>query len=254
MKIGILCGHNIKDLFDESEEIKVDTSYGSVHLLSGLIADHEVFFANRYGKKANLPPHKVNYKANIEAFHAAHVDCIISVGTVGSMNKEIVPGDFVIPHDFFDATKSRPVSFFDDKRVHVDMTEPFCTNLRDQIITVCENNNDINIHKNGVYVTTEGPRLESASEIRFYSDIGEIVGMTLVPEVVLAREKGMCFVSLCLVCNMAAGMQDSLSVDEIRQIFSKKEQVLSEILKEFIRNFSSDSVCSCEQKQKDALL
>ena len=254
MKIGILCGHDMKGLFEKSEEIKVDTVYGSVQFVTGVLGDHQVFFVNRHGIKANLPPHKVNYRANIDAFHAAHVDCILSIGTVGSMNKQIMPGDFVIPHDFFDATKSRSLSFFDDERVHVDMTDPFCPYLRTALIKSCEKNKEVTVHKNGIYVTTEGPRLETVSEIRFFASIGEVVGMTLIPEVVLAREKGLCFASLCLVCNMAAGLQESLSVDEIKHIFSEKESQLIQVIRETISNLSTESDCSCEQKLKDALL
>ena len=254
MKIGILCGHNINDLFEKGEKISVDTTYGSVQLLTSRIADQDVFFLNRHGNQSNLPPHKVNYKANIEALHVAHVDCVISIGTVGSMNKSISPGDFVVPHDFFNATTSRSVSFFDDTRVHVDMTDPFCPTLRKKLIEVCKENKDVTLHPNGVYVTTEGPRLETVSEIRFYSTIGEIVGMTLVPEVVLAREKGLCFASLCIVCNMAAGMQKSLAVDEIKKIFEEKESYLAQILKKTITNLTKESDCECKQKQRDALL
>ena len=254
MKIGIICGHQINDLFDEREELAITTPFGSVIFESGTIGNHQVFFINRHGKESNLPPHKVKYKANIEAFHQAHVDCVFSIGTVGSMNTNIAPGDFVVPHDFFDATKQRSLSFFDDNRVHVDMTDPFCTNLRTKLIETAEKLSNITLHRNGVYVTTEGPRLESASEIRFYATVGEIVGMTLVPEVVLAREKGLCFVSLCMVCNMAAGLQKNLPVDEIKQVYAEKEVYLSQILKETISSLALPSDCKCKQKQKDALL
>jgi len=254
VNIGIICGHQIKDLFDESEELAITTPYGSVIFEIGKIGNHQVYFVNRHGKESNLPPHKIKYKANIEAFHEAHVDCVFSVGTVGSMNKDILPGDFVIPHDFFDATKSRSLSFFDDQRVHVDMTAPFCASLRKKLIETGERNSNITLHQNGVYVTTEGPRLESASEIRFYATVGEIVGMTLVPEVVFAREKGLCFASLCMVCNMAAGLQKNLPVDEIKQVYAEKEAYLSEFLKQTITNLTKNLDCECEQKQKDALL
>jgi 5'-methylthioadenosine phosphorylase len=254
VKIGIICGHQINDLFDEREELAITTPFGSVIFESGTIGNHQVFFINRHGKESNLPPHKIKYKANIEAFHQAHVDCVFSVGTVGSMNTNIAPGDFVVPHDFFDVTKQRSLSFFDDKRVHVDMTDPFCPSLRTKLIETAEINSDITLHRNGVYVTTEGPRLESASEIRFYATVGEIVGMTLVPEVVLAREKGLCFVSLCMVCNMAAGLQKNLPVDEIRQVYAEKEKYLSQILKDTISNLANPSDCECKRKQKDALL
>lgn len=254
MKIGILCGHQINGLFEQSEKITVDTKYGIVHVVSGLIGDHQVFFVNRHGNNATLPPHKVNYKANIQAFDSIHVDLILSIGTVGSMNKEIIPGDFVVPHDFFDATRSRSFSFFDDKRVHVDMTNPFCPSLRKELIGQSKHNRDITVHPNGVYVTTEGPRLETASEIRFYATLGEIVGMTLVPEVVLAREKGLCFASLCIVCNMAAGLQTSLPVEEIKKIYLEKETHLVHMLKQTIKSMGIKEDCSCKKKQKDALL
>jgi 5'-methylthioadenosine phosphorylase len=254
VKIGIICGHQINDLFQNSEEIMITTPFGSVIFESGKIGPHQVFFVNRHGKGSNLPPHKVKYKANIEAFNKAHVDCVFSVGTVGSMNKNIAPGDFVLPHDFFDATKSRSLSFFDDQRVHVDMTDPFCPSLRKKIIETSEKHKEKTLHRNGVYVTTEGPRLESASEIRFYATVGEIVGMTLVPEVVLAREKGLCFVSLCIVCNMAAGLQKKLNIDEIKQMYAKNEAYLSQVIKETISNLSTELDCECEQKQREALL
>ena len=173
MKIGILSGHDMKDLFEKSEEIKVDTVYGSVQFVTGVIGDHQVFFVNRHGIKANIPPHKVNYRANMDAFHAAHVDCIVSIGTVGSMNKQIMPGDFVIPHDFFDATKSRSLSFFDDSRVHVDMTDPFCPYLRAALIQSCENNKEVTVHKNGVQDTGPYGHITYAFHIRFPVGMGK---------------------------------------------------------------------------------
>lgn len=254
MKIGIICGHQINGLFQKSEKVSVDTAFGSVQLIHGQVSNHQCFFLNRHGTHSNLPPHTVQYKANIQALAASHVDCVLSVGTVGSMNTDIVPGDFVIPHDFFDATKSRSMSFFDDRRVHVDMTEPFCPDLRKKLFETCEKQDGISFHRNGIYVTTEGPRLETISEIRFFATIGEIVGMTLVPEVVLAREKGFCFASLCLVCNMAAGLQHSLSVDDIKRVYAENESRLADLLRDTISSLSKTHDCTCTQKHEDAFL
>jgi len=254
MKIGILCGHPIKDIFDSNEDIFIDTAFGSVVIHFGRISGHDVFFINRHGNEGKLPPHKVNYRANIQALSAAHIDCVISIGTVGSMKDEIRVGDVVIPDDFFDATRTRPATFFDDQRVHVDMTEPFCPSLRNLICSTCESIKDITIHKTGVYLTTEGPRLESAAEIRFFSSVGDIVGMTLVPEVILAREKGICFASVCIVCNMAAGLQERLPVDDIKRIYAEKEAYLSDIIRRTVKRITKDSDCSCKKKIKDAML
>ena len=254
MKIGILCGHPIKNLFGSTEEVDVETPFGSVSVLIGKSKGHDIFFINRHGKDAKLPPHQISYRANIQALSSSHVDCVISIGTVGSMNERIYPGDFIIPHDFFDATHTRIMSFFDDRRVHVDMTDPFCPALRNHLITSCSEIKDIVVHSQGVYVTTEGPRLESAAEIKFFATVGDVVGMTLVPEVVLAREKGLCFASLCVVCNMAAGLQEKLPVDDIKRIYTEKEAYVAEIIQNTIERISEEKDCLCMKKSEDAVL
>jgi 5'-methylthioadenosine phosphorylase len=245
MRIGILCGHQMPDLLKNPENINVHTPYGDIVLSSSNLGTHEVFFLQRHGESANLPPHRVNHLGNIHAFSVSHVSCIISVGTVGSMKKTIQPGDLVIPHDFIDATKSRPVTFFDDQRVHVDMTEPFCPSLRQLLLKNCQKLQDVTVHDKGVYLVTEGPRLETAAEIQLYSMVADIVGMTLAPEVILAREKGICFASLCLVCNMAAGLQQRLPAGEIASLYQKKELALSKILKLTIQSLNEKQPCQC---------
>jgi 5'-methylthioadenosine phosphorylase len=245
MKIGILCGHQMPDLMKKPEKITVDTPYGTVILYASNLGNHEVFFISRHGEKSNLPPHRVNHLGNIHALAVSHVSCVFSVGTVGSMKQTIQPGDLVLPHDFIDMTKSRPMTFFDDRRVHVDMTEPFCPSLRDIILKSCKKLRETKVHDTGVYLVTEGPRLETAAEIKWYSTIADIVGMTLVPEVVLAHEKGMCFASLCLVCNMAAGLQKRLPADEIAAVYKKKQPTLSAILKLGIQSLDEKKPCDC---------
>jgi 5'-methylthioadenosine phosphorylase len=245
MRIGILCGHQMLDLLKNPETIKVHTPYGEIVLLSSTLGNHEVFFLQRHGESANLPPHRVNHLGNIHALSVSHVSCIISVGTVGSMKKTIHPGDLVIPHDFIDATKSRPMTFFDDQRVHVDMTEPFCPSLRQHILNNCKKLRDVTVHDKGVYLVTEGPRLETVAEIQLYAMVADIVGMTLAPEVILAREKGICFASLCLVCNMAAGLQKRLPAGEIASLYKKKEPVLSKLLKLTIQSLDEKHQCQC---------
>jgi 5'-methylthioadenosine phosphorylase len=245
MKIGILCGHHMPDLIKNPEKIRVDTPYGEVIMYASTLGSHELFFIQRHGEESNLPPHRINHRGNIQAFASSHVSSVFSIGTVGSMKKTIQPGDLVIPHDFIDATKSRTQTFFDDRRVHVDMTEPFCSSLRDTLEKSCEKIPDVTFHENGVYLATEGPRLETAAEIKLYSMVADIVGMTMVPEVVLAREKGMCFASLCLVCNMAAGLQNRLTADEIASMYKKKEPVISKIVRLTIQSLDEKQPCHC---------
>lgn len=245
MKIGILCGHQMPDLMKKPEKIRVDTPYGDIIVYASKLGAHDLFFIHRHGEQSNLPPHRVNHRGNIQAFASCHVSCILSVGTVGSMKKEIRPGDLVIPHDFIDATKSRSQTFFDEKRVHVDMTEPFCSTLRKALLQSCDKTRDVTFHEKGVYLVTEGPRLETAAEIKLYSMVADIVGMTMVPEVVLAREKGICFASLCLVCNMAAGLQNRLTADEIASVYKKKEPMISKVLQLTIESLDQRRHCHC---------
>jgi len=246
MKIGIISGHRISGFMKNSEKILVETGFGNVPIELAKFGRHKIFFIRRHGEKTNIPPHNINYRANIQAFAASHIENIISVGTVGSMNKTIQPGDFVIPHDFIDFTKSRPLTFFEKSRIHVDMTDPFCPYLRRKFIDSCENMAGLSFHKTGVYFTTEGPRLETASEIKLFSNFADIVGMTLVPEIILAREKGICYASLCVVCNMAAGLQNKLTANEISELYNEKEHFVFEVLQSIIETTDNKKNCNCK--------
>lgn len=254
MKIGVISGHRISGLIKNSEKIIVETTFGDVPIELAKFGEHEIFFISRHGEKANIPPHNINHRANIQAFSVSHVENIFSVGTVGSMNKAIQPGDFVIPHDFIDFTKSRPLTFFEDSRIHVDMTDPFCPALRKLFVDSCKKIGGIVFHEKGAYLSTEGPRLETASEIKLFSNFADIVGMTLVPEIVLAREKGICYASLCVVCNMAAGLQNKLTADEISRIYTEKESVISNILQLTIDSIDVERDCNCKNDLSKATL
>jgi 5'-methylthioadenosine phosphorylase len=246
MNIGVISGSEPPNLINDSDKVSVDTVYGSVQVKISDIEGNKVFYISRHGPEANRPPHKVNYRANIQALTASNVKYIISFGTVGSLNKKMIPGHIVIPNDFIDITKKRDYTFHDDKRVHIDMSHPFCNELRNAVIDQAEKSSSITIHEKGTYLVTEGPRLETPAEIRMYQSFADIVGMTLVPEVVLARENGICYVSLCLICNMAAGLQSSLPASEISQIFTQKASVISELLKHLILTYKPKDSCICK--------
>lgn len=247
MKIGIISGNKIENLIDSLEKIDVETPFGDVLIEVAKCNKHSIYFINRHGEKSNIPPHKVNYLGNIHAFSSSHVDCILAMGTVGSMKKNILPGDFVVPHDFIDFTHLRNQTYYNEKRIHVDMTNPYCPFLRNLLIENIRRSKGLILHEKGVYLTTEGPRLETASEINLFSKFADIVGMTGSPEVVLAREKGICYASLCLVCNMAAGLQKKLETDEISSIYSDKKLDISEIIKKTIDSIDKKGDCICRK-------
>ena len=248
MKIGIICGYEINELTNNSEKIIVETIYGNVPIKFVKYKKNDIYFINRHGENKNIPPHKINYRANIQALKSCKIDNIISILTVGSMKKKIRAGDFVIPDDFIDFTKSRCLSYFDEDRIHIDMNNPFCPSLRKLLIESCEKIEKIKIHNKGIYITTEGPRLETASEIKYFSNYSDIVGMTLVPEISLAREKGICYVSICIVCNMAAGLQKELSIDEISNTFIERKPQLFNVIQNFLQNIENKNMCKCINK------
>lgn len=253
MKIGIISGHMIDSFVSNGEKLKVNTPYGNILFWHTKRGSKDVFFLNRHGEEGNLPPHRVNYRGILYALKASKVDCVLSVATVGSLKPSIKPGDIVIPDDFIDFTKNRVYSFYDDKRVHVDLSEPFCSSLRDKINEVCREMNQ-HCHEKGVYLATEGPRLETPAEIRMFSGFADVVGMTLVPEVVLAREKEMCYASICLVCNMAAGLQSSLSADEIVEVVMKKKPLITDLLNNVIKGLVENRSCKCRSSLEKATL
>jgi len=175
----------------------------------------EVVFLARHGSTHSIPPHRINYRANIWALHQLGVERVIGTGAVGSLREDFAPGDCVLADGFIDFTRTRPLTFFEGEAVvpggptgvvHTDMTEPYCPELRRLLVDVAATEN-ISIHDGGCYVCTEGPRFESAAEIRAYRTLGaDIVGMTNLPEVILARELGMCYALIAMVTNYAAGM------------------------------------------------
>jgi 5'-methylthioadenosine phosphorylase len=254
MKIGIISGHLLPGLMQRPESVSVETPYGPVMVRIGSLKGHSIFFVSRHGEDGSVPPHRLNARAMIAALAESHVDAVISVGTVGSLKKGIGPGAFVVPHDFIDMTRSRPVTFFDECRVHVDMSEPFCPVVRKTLLGACRAEVGVRVYGRGVCLVTEGPRLETAAEIRMFAPYADVVGMTLVPEVVLAREKGLCFASVLLVCNMAAGLQDRLTATEIVDVVKKQRPLVSSILRRTVEGLPASFSCGCVESLNQARL
>ena len=200
----------------------VRTPYGdpSSALLFGQIAGRDAVFVARHGHGHTIPPHSVNYRANLWALKERGATAIVAVASVGGIRGHL-PGDLVLPHQLIDYTWGRDHTFFDggDRRVvHVDFTLPYTPWLRARCLEAA-NNARIVIADGGVYAAVQGPRLESAAEIdRLDRDGATVVGMTGMPETALARELELPYAAICLVVNHAAGRGDSAQAIAMDQL------------------------------------
>lgn len=213
---------SLQELEITSREI-VQTPYGepSGILVRGNYCGHEVLFLPRHGPGHTIPPHRVNYRANIWALKEVGVTNVIAVNAVGGIRLDMEPGVLVIPDQIIDYTWGRTNTYFEDslnKVVHVDFTDPYCASLRLQLVDAATQAG-LEVLDGGTYAATQGPRLETTAEIdRLERDGCDIVGMTGMPEAVLARELELCYASVSLVVNRAAGRGDGeITMTEIEQ-------------------------------------
>ncbi len=187
----------------------VNTPYGGVEVFVGRHAGVEVAFLPRHGRGHSVPPHRINYRANLWALRELGVRSCLATAACGSLRADLAPGGLVLCDQFLDFTRSRPTTFYDgqDGQVHhADMTDPYCPRLR-ATLALQGRQLGIGLAEQATYVCTEGPRFETPAEIRAYARLGgDLVGMTGVPEVVLAREAGLCYASVAVVTNFAAGL------------------------------------------------
>lgn len=208
------------------EERFLSTPYGdcSAPLTFARIDNASLFFLPRHGKGHKLPPHLINYRANIWALKEVGVTQILAINAVGGMGEGMGPGTFVVPHQVIDYTWGREQSFnflLDGYVNHIDFTHPYSSRLRERLVNSLTNAG-LPFQREGVYGCTQGPRLETAAEIqRLIRDGCDLVGMTAMPEAALARELGLEYAALCLVVNWAAGLADQeLSIAEMMQILA----------------------------------
>ncbi|TAN41234.1 MAG: S-methyl-5'-thioadenosine phosphorylase [Nitrospirae bacterium] len=261
MKLGIIGGSGIYDIegLGATEEISVETPYGkpSAHYRAGKIEDRKVVFLPRHGADHSIAPHKINYRANIWGFKSLGVEKIISVGAVGGISGNLKPGDLVVLDQLIDFTfGARQSTFFeDDKVAHIDFTEPYCAEMRKTVLSVAENIG-LAVKENGSYICVNGPRLETAKEIRHFSMIGaDVVGMTGMPEAALAREAEICLCGMAVVTNYAAGIsKNKLTVTEVIETMKKSTDNLKKLIREFVLQLPAERNCDCKDALKNAVM
>lgn len=206
----------------------VRTKFGAATVYEAMAG--RVLLVQRHGRGHAVPPHMINYRANIAALKEAGAGSVIATSAVGSMNPRFRPGQIGLAAQFLDFTKGRPPSLFDDAVVHTDMTHPYSETLGAKLASAGRSLG-VSVRRGLVYVCAEGPRFETAAEIRMFKKMGgDVVGMTGVPEVVFAREAGMEYASVLIATNWAAGMQARVSHEEVIEVMQRVGREVKDII------------------------
>ncbi|HSI29145.1 MAG TPA: S-methyl-5'-thioinosine phosphorylase [Methylophilus sp.] len=248
--LGIIGGTGLTELtnLNISKRLIVRTPYGkpSQPLVFGEINGKEVVFLARHGGGHTIPPHAVNYRANIWALHSVGVTDLLAVATVGGISNTLIPGDIVLPHQILDYTYGRDNTYHDGVELpvrHIDFTLPYSQAMRER----CQKASaDAGCHlvEGGIYACVQGPRLETAAEInRYERDGATVVGMTGMPEAVLARELGVAYAAICPVANFAAGRGDSAQAIHFEQVMPLLQQTMDKV-RCIIAQYLSDHQCA----------
>lgn len=251
MELAIIGGTGVDEMAGlvDGERIEVSTRCGSVTVIATEFNGKPLIFVPRHDIDHSLPPSAVNYRGQIAALHKIGVRRVIGVCAVGSLTESLPAGSFAVLGDFIDLTRHRPITFFDDPTgpvVHTDFTQPYCPEVSKALADACASEG-VAYDAGVVYVGVDGPRYETPAEIRLYSSWGgQVIGMTNVPEVILAREAGLCYGALAVVSNLAAGLSPTpLSHDEVRAAVRSAGESLSRILSRAIGCIPAECQCGC---------
>ena len=216
--LGMITGSGFYDLpgLDKSRTEEVPTPYGSVRLTLGTWNGCPVAFIPRHGVSHRIPPHRINYRANMRALDDAGAGAVLATAVCGGINPRYGVGEIVLIDQFIDMTHGRETTFFEDEVRHTDMSEPYDGDLRRLLMEVADSEG-VEVVDGGTYVCANGPRFETPAEIRMYAGFGgDLVGMTGYPEVALARELDMPYAAIGVVSNPAAGLSvEKLSLEDI---------------------------------------
>ncbi|MFG2194400.1 S-methyl-5'-thioadenosine phosphorylase [Streptomyces sp. NPDC048639] len=258
--IGVIGGSGFYSFLDDVTEVTVDTPYGppSDSVFLGEISGRRVAFLPRHGRKHHLPPHRINYRANLWALRSLGVRQVLGPCAVGGLRPEYGPGTLLVPDQLVDRTKGRTQTFYDGEAlqdgrvpnvVHVAFADPYCPVGRDAALAAARGH-DWEPVDGGTLVVIEGPRFSTRAESRWHAAQGwSVVGMTGHPEAILARELGLCYSTMTLVTDLDAGAEtgEGVSMAEVMQVFGENVARLRSVLFDAVKALpaSEDRVCLC---------
>ncbi|WP_052390898.1 S-methyl-5'-thioadenosine phosphorylase [Streptomyces sp. NRRL B-24484] len=257
-EIGVIGGSGLYALLDDVTEVVVQTPYGppSDSVFLGEVAGRSVAFLPRHGRGHTLPPHRINYRANLWALHSLGVRQVLGPCAVGGLRAEYGPGTLLVPDQFVDRTLGRAQTFYDGlplpdgslpEVVHVSMADPYCPDGRAAALAAARANAWEPVD-GGTLVVIEGPRFSTRAESRWFTASGwSVVGMTGHPEAVLARELGVCYTSLALVTDLDAGVETGEGVThaEVLEVFARNVDRLRTVLFKAVADLPAHRDCVC---------
>lgn len=257
-KIGIIGGSGLYELLENPEHVKVDTEYGqpSSEVSIGEIGGKEVAFMTRHGKKHGVPPHLINYRANLKAMANLGVTTLLTSSVVGSLRADYAPGDFVITDQYFDRTWGREQTFFEGpKVVHVSVADPYCPRLHESAVETLESLNE-RYHDGGTSVVIQGPRFSTRAESQVFQKLGfSVISMTQHPETTLARELGMCVCNLSFVSDLDSGVEgiqdDPVTAGLVWRTVADGEPRIKKALATLVEKLEVDDLCPCHEALSD---
>jgi 5'-methylthioadenosine phosphorylase len=256
-RIGIIGGSGVSEIFEGPKKSRrVATPWGapSGPVETGRVGGVEVLFIPRHGAGHVIPPHRVNYRANIDALRALGAESIVTVSSVGSLREELPPGSFVLPDQFVDLTKQRATTFYDGGQVyHVSLADPFCPRLTRAAAHAGRRVGSVFAEKR-TYVCVEGPRFSTRAESRWFRTFADVIGMTLVPEVTLARERALCYVCLAMVTDFDVWAERAVEAREITETMQRNVGQMRKVLEAMIPEIAGPRRCPCPQALDNAAL
>lgn len=257
--IGLIGGSGFEDpkLFKLEEEKEITTEFGkpSSKVKIGLIEGKKVAFISRHGTKHTINPSNVNYKANIKALKDLGVKKVLASSTVGSLKEEYKPGEFVFVDQFIDRTTKRTQTFYDKEKVcHISVAEPFCSNLRKNLIDSAKELK-FDFQKKGTCVVIEGPRFSTKAESKLFREWNaDVIGMTLVPEAVLAREAELCYASIATITDYDVWKEKPVDVNTILKRMKENTSKLQKLIEKVIPLIEEEKDCECNHALENAFV
>jgi 5'-methylthioadenosine phosphorylase len=245
-EIGVFGGSGFYSLLENVREVKVDTPYGppSDAVMLAEVAGRKVAFLPRHGRHHTIPPHGINYRANVWAMRSLGVQAIISPCAAGSLQQHVAPGSFVVSDQFVDRTNGRKDTFFDGPIVtHVSPAETYDPTLRKIAIDTIRANG-IECHETGTVVVIQGPRFSTKAESKWFHDAGwQVINMTQYPEAYLCREMGMAVVNIALITDYDSGVHagaEAVTAHDVLEVFTRNAENIKKVVLEMIGKFPAD--------------